>query len=60
MRWWSDNVFVGKALTNESVGMEPIEDGLWRVWYFDYPVGILDERKGRIEKLEKSNIEEAA
>ena len=59
MRWWSESVFVGRALTNESIGMEPIEDGCWRVWYFDDPLGILDERKGRIEKLERPDTKEA-
>lgn len=54
MRWWSESIFVGKALVGESVGLEPIGDGLWRVWFFAYPLGIMDERKGNIQKLAKA------
>jgi len=51
LRWWSESVFVGKALEGQSVGLQPIGDGLWRVWFFQYPLGILDERRGSIQKL---------
>lgn len=52
MRWWSGNIFVGKALAGEPVGLEPQGDGLWRVWFYGYAIGRLNERKGRIEKLD--------
>ena len=52
MRWWSENVFIGKAFSSESIGMEPIDDGHWRVWFFDYPLGLLNERQRKVEKLE--------
>jgi len=52
MRWWSDNVFVGRALSREAIGLEPIDDGVWRVWFYAYPLGRFDERKGKITKLE--------
>jgi len=52
MRWWSDNVFVGRALSGEAIGLEPIDDGVWRVWFYAYPLGRFDERKGKITKLE--------
>lgn len=51
LRWRSQSIFVGKALRGEPVGLEPVQDGRWQVWFFDYPVGIFDERKGRIQKL---------
>jgi putative transposase len=61
MRWWSESIFVGKALVGEPVGLEPTEDGRWRVWFFDYPLGIFDERKGSIQKLtDKSAHKKAA
>ena len=53
MRWWSDNVFVGRALSGEAIGLEPVDDGVWRVWFYTYPLGLFDERKGKITKLEK-------
>jgi putative transposase len=58
MRWWSGNVFVGKALAGEQVGLEPQDDGLWRVWFYGYPIGLLNERKGRIEKLDPRPVKD--
>jgi transposase InsO family protein len=57
MRWWSSSVFVGRALTDESIGLEPLNDGIWRVWFFRYPLGLFDERKGKIGKLEPSALQ---
>ena len=51
MRWWSGSIFVGKALVGEQVGLEPQAEGIWRVWFYGYPIGLLNERKGKIEKL---------
>ena len=30
MRWWSGNIFVGKALVREQVGLEPQDEVIWR------------------------------
>jgi hypothetical protein len=43
-RLWSDNVFASHALKGESVGLEPLEDGCWRVWFSFYELGVLDQR----------------
>lgn len=51
MRWWSDAVFIGRALAGETIGLEPVGDGLWNVWFFRYPIGQFDERKRKLEKL---------
>jgi hypothetical protein len=60
MRWWSANVFVSKTLAGEPIGLEPVDDGQWRVWFFDYPLGIFDERKGIIRKLPGNPAREKA
>jgi hypothetical protein len=60
MRWWSSSVFVGRALTSETVGLEPIEDGCWRVWFFDHALGIFDERSKKIKKLASGSVVEVA
>lgn len=52
MRWWSSSIFVGRALAGESIGLEPVADGVWRVWFFGHPLGLFDERKKNIGKLE--------
>lgn len=46
-RWWVDRVFAGHALEGELVGLEPLEDGNWRVWFSFYELGVLD-RQGKI------------
>jgi hypothetical protein len=57
MRWRSASIFVGKSLIGEPLGLEPIGDGRWRVWFCNYPLGIFDERKGNIQKLADSRVE---
>jgi len=48
MRWHSESVFVAHALAGEAVGLEPIEEDHWRVWFSFYPLGILDRDQDRI------------
>lgn len=51
MRWRNAKPFVGKVLGGEVIGLEPIDDGEWKLWFFGYPLGIFDERKGVVRKL---------
>jgi putative transposase len=50
MRWAGTNVFVAHALEGEAVGLEPVGDGLWRVWFHAYEVGLFDEAKLRLRR----------
>lgn len=43
-RWHYSRCYVSRALVGESVGVEEIGDGLWRVWFAQLPLGELDER----------------
>lgn len=52
MKWRNANVYVGKLLGGERIGLEPLAEGYWRVWYFAYPLGVFDERQGNVQKLE--------
>jgi putative transposase len=54
IRWWTESIFVGRALEGEALGLEPIADGQWRLWFFGYPLGILDERKRSIQRSDCS------
>lgn len=54
IRWWSDSVFVGRALAGQAIGLEPVGDGLWRMWFYAYPLALFDERKGKITKLDEA------
>ena len=48
IRWHSQSVSVGSVLIGEYLGLEPICDGIWAV-YFDWKrIGFLDESKMKI------------
>jgi len=49
IRWWSESIFIGKALAGEVIGLEPQQDGLWKVWFFNYPIGVFDERQRKVK-----------
>jgi len=59
IRWWSAPIFVGRALAGELLGLEPVADGQWRVWFFDQALGILDERKRKLRSLPNERGEKA-
>jgi hypothetical protein len=48
LRWGCEKYFVGKVLENQTVGLEPIDDSNWRVWFSVYPLGTLLEREAKI------------
>lgn len=43
--WLCDRVFVAHALEGEAVGLEPVGEDLWQVWFSFYDVGLLEEKK---------------
>ena len=57
MRWQGEYVFVAHALTGEPVGLEPMDEDRWRVWFSFYEVGILDDRKLTIRRPERKQAE---
>lgn len=46
IRWKQARCRVGQALAGEVVGLEEIDDSVWRVWFGPVLLGLLDERKG--------------
>ena len=49
IRWRKQSVNVSSALIGEYVGLEPIDDGLWDVYFGVKKLGRLHERHMRIE-----------
>jgi transposase InsO family protein len=45
-------IMVSSALGGKFVGLEPVEDGIWIVYYRDVPLGVLSERTKRVYELE--------
>lgn len=49
VRWQKAWVNVSHVLAEETIGFEPIADGLWEVYYRTIKLGRFDERRGCIE-----------
>ena len=47
-RWKSQRVFVSHALNGKRIGFEPLQDALWRVWFYGQWLGVWDERRQRL------------
>lgn len=47
MKWSGKEVLVSAALAGQRVGLEPIDEGLWRVYFMHTAVGLFDERQGK-------------
>lgn len=50
MRWAHAKVFVSHALDGEAIGLEPLDDRLWRVWFHAYEVGLFEEARLRLRR----------
>jgi len=51
MSWAQHRAFISHVLTGEWIGLEPIADGVWKLWYRDYALGIFSEREGKARSL---------
>ena len=51
IKWKGRYLFVSEALIGEPVGLKPIDNHLWEVYFSFKPLGILDETTGRIIAL---------
>ena len=53
IKWSGRDVGVTTALAGETVGLEPLEDGEWAVWFENLKLGIFSERTGRIARCKR-------
>lgn len=53
IRWSGERVFVTKVLGHEPIGLEGVDDGVWRLWFGAYPIGWLDERTMEATDLDR-------
>lgn len=51
--WKSQHVFIGHSLIGEYIGLREVEDRLWRVYFADMELGILDEASLKAVKTGK-------
>lgn len=53
MKWGGHDVYITQALTGHHIGLEPIEDGIWKIYFADVPLAIFDEKTLRVKRLDK-------
>jgi transposase InsO family protein len=53
IRWNGDRIFITKTLANEPIRLEPVEDGIWRLWFSFQPIGWLDETRMQVLELDQ-------
>ncbi len=49
MKWKGQDVLVSGALRGQEIGLQPVGEGLWAVYFEDLELGLFDERHGRIQ-----------
>lgn len=51
---WRNNVVkVNDALGGEDIAFEPVDDGLWRIHFYKFVIGVFDERTLKMLSLER-------
>jgi len=48
IKWKGKALGVNTALTGEYLGLKPLDDGLWELYFLHYPLGVFDETRYRI------------
>jgi len=56
IRWNSAKIFVGHALTGESIGLQPLSPGKWRVWFSFCELGELDAARAQIRRKPSDGV----
>jgi transposase InsO family protein len=51
--WRGARIFVSEVLYGETLGLEAIDDGIYRVWFLSLELGEFDERRGRLAPLSR-------
>ena len=51
MYWRGRRIFVSEVLGGEPVGLEAIDDGIYRVWFSTLELGRFDVRENRVAPL---------
>jgi transposase InsO family protein len=52
--WQGQDVFLSKALAGERVGLEPLEEDWWCVYFAQFPIALFDSQERRMMKLPES------
>ena len=53
MKWKGRDVRLSDALRGQQIGLKPVEEGVWGVYFEDFELGHFDERKMRVIPAKK-------
>lgn len=48
IKWRGEVIYVSRALEGYPVGLQPVDERYWRVWFSFYPLAWLDDRHSRL------------
>lgn len=51
MKWKGQDIYISTTLAGERIGLEPMEDGVWMVYFASHALGVFNERKGEVLTL---------
>ncbi|EPG66657.1 hypothetical protein LEP1GSC061_1244 [Leptospira wolffii serovar Khorat str. Khorat-H2] len=51
--WKNKRFFVTKSLGGEYIGFEPVEDGIWTIYFSFVKIGIFDEKRQKVSRILK-------
>lgn len=51
IKWRGSKIYVSEALRGEPVGLVPIDNDCWQLYFAHMALGVLDERQGKIIRL---------
>lgn len=46
--WEGDEWFLSESLRGQTIGLEPVGEERWRIWFCHYALGVLDRKVGKI------------
>jgi len=52
IKWQGQRMYLGEVLAGENVGLEPIWDGHWLLYFCKMPLGVLDDRRRKVWSVE--------
>lgn len=56
--WLGETPFISHALSGKTLGFEPVDEGLWRAWFYQHWLGLLDDRRKRLRRPHECEADE--
>jgi hypothetical protein len=53
IKWKGREINLTTALWGQQIGLKPVGEGRWAVYFESLEMGVFDERKGRIEAAKR-------